>query len=216
MPSRHVIRNFVENGYYHVFNRGVEKRNIFLDEQDYNMFLYYLYVYLMPLEEVLVKYPLLPPRLQSKNLNLELDLITYCLMPNHFHLLLRQETKDAIPRFMKQLTNAYTFYFNQKYERVGGLVQGRFKAIMIETDELLLHISRYIHLNPFVSEVIKDLDKYKWSSYADYLGKDVAIRCTKEVLLSYFPSPEGYKQFILDQVDYARELERIKHLALEN
>lgn len=215
MPSRYVIRNFVENGYYHVFNRGVEKRDIFMDEQDRNMFMYYIYIYLNPLDEVFIKYPTLPPRLQAKNMANEIYLVAYCLMPNHVHLLLRQKTKDGISRFMKQLTNAYTLYFNQKYKRVGGLVQGRFKAVTIDTDNLLLHVSRYIHLNPLVSGIVKNLYDYKWSSYFNYLGKENTLHCFKDPILASFSSEKSYEKFVLDHSSYAKELERIKHLTLE-
>lgn len=215
MPSKYVIRNFTENQHYHVFNRGVEKRKIFLDNQDYNIFLYYLFIYLVPLEEVLKKYPLLPIHLQSKNLSKELSLVSYCLMPNHFHLLLKQESKDAVSRFMKQVTNAYTRYFNHKYKRVGGLVQGRFKAVLIVKDELLLHISRYIHLNPVISNLIKDLEDYRWSSYLDYISKSSKSFISKDLILGSFPFPQEYKKFVLDQVSYAKELDKIKDLLLE-
>lgn len=216
MPSKYVVRNFAENQYYHVFNRGVEKRKIFLDDQDYNMFLYYLFIYLAPLKEVLKKYPLIPIHLQSKNLSNELNLISYCLMPNHFHLLLKQESKDTVSRFMKQVTNAYTRYFNHKYKRVGGLVQGRFKAVLIVKNELLLHISRYIHLNPVISDLIKKLENYQWSSYLDYINKSSKGFISKDLILGSFSSSEEYKKFVLDQVSYAKELDKIKDLLLED
>lgn len=216
MPSRYVIRDFVENAFYHVFNRGVEKRNIFLEHQDYNIFLYYLYIYLMPLKKILAKYPQFPIRLHAKNLNEQLELISYCLMPNHFHLLLLQRTADAISKFIKQLTNAYTFYFNNKYNRVGGLMQGRFKAVKIETEELLLHVNRYIHLNPIVSEITKDLNTYKWSSYSNYLGKAGSINCAKHHILTHFSSRKKYKEFIENQVEYEQKLELIKHITIED
>src|SRR4030042_4414876 len=145
MPAKNVVRDFSENSFYHIFNRGVEKRDIFLDQQDHKIFIYYLTVYLYPLPKVLEVYPKLPIRLHNKNLSQEVEILSYCLMPNHFHLLLKQNTVNGISKLLKQLTNAYTFYFNQKYKRVGGLVQGRFKAVKILNDELLLHISRYIH-----------------------------------------------------------------------
>lgn len=215
MPSKYVVRNFGENEYYHVFNRGVEKRNIFQDQGDYNTFLYYLFIYLMPLEIVLEKYPNLPLRLRGKNLNKEIEIICYCLMPNHFHLLLLQKTKNAIPKLMQQLTGAYTTYFNKKYDRVGGLVQGKYKAILINNDELLLHINRYIHLNPFVSNLTQDLSEYKWSSYKDYVGESASITCSKNIILKQFESLNRYLQFIKDHEDYAKDLEKIKHLFLD-
>lgn len=230
MPSRNVIRHFEENGIYHVFNRGVEKRDIFLDDQDYRMFLYYLFIYVTPLVKVLLKYPTLPIRLHRKNLNNKLELLVYSLMPNHFHLLIkirrpsrgltpiRGETPDikkSISQLLKQLTNAYTFYFNKKYKRVGGLVQGVFKAVRIETDEQLLHISRYIHINSLVVGLIKDLKEYKWSSFLDYVGKRNGQICSKENILSFFSSSQKYEQFVMDQVGYAAMLEKFKHLNLD-
>lgn len=215
MPSRHVIRHFVEDGIYHVFNRGVEKRDIFLDEQDYQIFLYYLFVYVVPFDQVLIQYPNLPIRLHNKNLSSEIEVLAYCLMPNHFHLLLQQKSIDGVSKLLKQLTNAYTLYFNNKYQRVGGLVQGRFKAVQPETDEQLLHISRYIHLNPLVSELTEDLPSFKWSSYLDYIGKRNGKLCAKDTLLSFFSSPSKYEAFVVDQADYAQKLDRLKHIALD-
>lgn len=215
MPSKNVVRNFFEDGYYHIFNRGVEKRLIFLDDQDHQIFLYYLFVYTQPIETVLLRFPNLPIRLYNKNLNSEVELIAYCLMPNHFHLLLRQKSRDATSKLIKQITNAYTFYFNKKYQRVGSLFQGRFKAVSIGSDELLLHISRYIHLNPLVAEIVINLKDYQWSSYPEYMKKSKDPMCSREIILSYFPSDSEYGRFISDQVDYARELDRIKHLTLD-
>ncbi|MCL5439098.1 MAG: transposase [Patescibacteria group bacterium] len=215
MPSKYVVRNFGENKFYHVFNRGVEKRDIFLDEQDYSIFLYYFFIYSMPLEIILEKYPSLPLRLRSKNLNREIEVISYCLMPNHFHLLLLQKTKNAISRLMQQLTGAHTAYFNKKYDRVGGLVQGKFKAVLVDTDTLLLHINRYIHLNPLVSSLVQDLNNYKWSSYKDYLGESTPITCSKNIILKQFSSLDKYLQFIKDQEDYSKELKKIENLVLD-
>lgn len=215
MPSRYVIRNFSENKIYHVFNRGVEKRKIFMDEQDYNMFSYYLFIYVAPLEKILQKYPLLPLRLQGKNLSGEIEITSYCLMPNHFHLLLKQNNKDSISKFIKQLTNAYTLYFNQKYKRVGGLMQGRFKAVDIDKDDLLIHVSRYIHLNPVTAGLTKDIKNYKWSSLNDYLDNLDNYILNKNIILSYFSSPKDYRNFVLDQVGYAKNLEAIEHLLLD-
>lgn len=214
MPSRYVVRHFEEDGTYHVFNRGVEKRDIFLDDQDHCIFLYYLFVYVVPLEKVLLHHPDLPIRLYDKNLSKEVKVLAYCLMPNHFHLLLQQRSINGISKLLKQLTNAYTLYFNKKYQRVGGLVQGRFKAVQTETDEQLLHTSRYIHLNPLVSEITPDLKDFKWSSFSDYV-EDKGLICTKDTLLSFFSTPAKYEKFVMDHADYAEKLEKLKHLFLD-
>ena|SRR3989344_7600668 len=214
MPSKHVVRSFVENGIYHVYNRGVEKRDIFLDDQDRKLFLYYAFIYLSPLQKVLQSYPTISSRLQRNNLSSQIELLSFCLMPNHFHLLIKQIAQDSISRLLRQLTNAYTSYFNQKYHRVGGLVQGKFKAVVIEDDELLLHVSRYIHLNPLVSGVTKDLDMYPWSSYSEYTQNKSGL-CHKELILAYFLGPNAYKPFVLDHAGYAKEVESIRHVTLE-
>lgn len=215
MPSKYVVRNFTEDAYYHVFNRGVEKRDIFLEEKDYRFFQTYLFIYLHPLKKVLEKHPDLPLRLYNKNLSQEVELLGYCLMPNHFHLLLKQKTKHGISKLMKQLTNAYTLFFNQKNKRVGGLMQGRFKAAQIMDDNLFVHILRYIHLNPVASNLTQDLGNYKWSSYPDYLGKETDLPCSKDEILSYFPSIDAFEKFHEDQVGYSKDLHRIKHLSIE-
>ena len=215
MPSKHVVRQFAENKYYHVFNSGVEKRKIFLDKQDFQMFMYYVSIYLLPLKIVIDKYPNFPPRLQSKNLNQELELNAYCLMPNHFHFLLRQKSRDAVSRFIKQLMDGYTKYFNEKYQRVGSLMQGRFKAVLIETEELLVHLSRYIHLNPVVANLAEEPKDYIWSSYPSYLEIKEEKILHKKAILDYFRSKEQYQDFVQNQVAYTKNLEKIKHHTIE-
>ena len=216
MPSRYIVRNFEENGFYHIFNRGIEKRETFTDKQDYQIFKYYMFVYLAPLNKVLSRHPDIPIRLHGKNLNEELDLIAYCLMPSHFHFLIRLKTKDAISRFMKQLINAYTFYFNKKYQRAGNLLQGRFKSVKIPTDEILLHVSRYIHLNPVMAKLTDKPENYPWSSYNDFLNnklKETFIQ--KQLVLEHFQNLRSYGNFVSDQVDYAKTIDKIKHLTIE-
>ena len=122
-----------------------------------------------------------------------------------------------IVKFLSNFTNAYTKYCNTKHERNGPLVQGPFKAIFVESDEQIIHLSRYIHLNPVTSFIINDsaLEQYKWSSLREYLGLENGI-CQKEIVLDQFKSVESYKGFILDQMSYAKELDKIKHLSLED
>lgn len=196
MPSKHTIRQFTENGYYHIYNRGVEKRRIFQDRDDYNSFVYYLKTYLSPLEELNKEDKILKVNLEKNNLSAEVELLAFCLMPNHFHLLLHQKTKDGISKFMKQIANAYTQYFNNRYQRVGALFQGKFKAVKIDTDEYILHLSRYIHLNPI--ERGASLAEFEWSSYLDYLGKEKRSWVKTDFILNYFKSDHSnstYKQF---------------------
>ena len=181
MPAKNSIKTYTENGYYHIYNRGVEKRNIFLDREDYKTFLYFLKRYLTvppkPTEQ-----SQLPPRWKTDIFD-KVTLVAYCLMPNHFHFLIKQTTQRVITDFMRALINSYVHYFNKKYERVGSLFQGIYKAVLIEEENYLLHLSRYIHLNPFEVEprsglnLANELANYSYSSYEEYLGK----RATKWV-----------------------------------
>lgn len=216
MPSKYLVRNFEENAFYHVFNRGVEKRKIFLNSKDFKIFIYYLFVYLKPLDDVFKKYPQLPIRLHPRNLSSEVELISYCLMPNHFHFLLRQFSRNGISRLMKQVTNAYTEYFNKRYKRIGSLMQGTFKAVKVETDEQLIHLSRYIHLNPVVDGIVNDVDDYNWSSYKDFIMGNSRGLCNISVILNLFKSSDEYKNFVKDQINYALELKKIEGLIIDD
>lgn len=209
---------------YHIYNRGVEKRPIFLIKQDYlrctELLNYYRFAnpplkfsYFKELS-ILEKQNLLAK--MSNEFNKLVEIFVYCLMPNHIHLLLKQLQEGGISEFMSRVSGAYSHYFNIRHKRVGHLFQGNFGAVRIETDEQLVHVSRYIHLNPVSSYIIdiKDLENYEYSSYPEYIGKRKGFCNTQEVL-SLFDSINTYKGFVNDQADYARELENIKHLTLE-
>ncbi|KKQ34050.1 MAG: hypothetical protein US51_C0054G0003 [Microgenomates group bacterium GW2011_GWA2_37_6] len=137
-------------------------------------------------------------------------------MPNHFHILVQQITNGGISKFLKLITDSYTRYFNTKSERVGPLFQGAFKAVRIENDDQLIHVSRYIHLNPLVSYVVREKDflEYPWSSLRNYISGDFQF-VNPEIVLANFKSPQDYLRFVMDQKDYGKELEKIKHLTLE-
>ena len=183
MPSRNIVKLYLENSFYHVYNRGVDGRNIFKADADYKVFLSFVKRYLSLTIQNEVR-----PR-WKQNLSDKLQLTAYCLMPNHFHFLLKQTLKDSITNFMRALMNSYVRYYNQKYKRVGGLFQSRFKAVMIEEEPYLLHLSRYIHLNPLDIEGIekKDLETY-YSSYGEYLGKRKTEWIHPEEILGLFGS----------------------------
>lgn len=188
--------------------------SIFGDKRDYSHFFKTFAYY--QIQGPKPKFSLFNPKNKLQNLNIKIvEIICYCLMPNHFHFLLKQKKERGITEFMSKLSNSYTKYYNTKNKRVGPLLQGEFKAVHIETDEQLLHLSRYIHLNPLVSYVTKNLDDYQWSSYQEYLGIVKSSICAKEIILDQFKSPEDYKQFIKDQEEYGKHLEKIKHQLLD-
>lgn len=160
MPAKNSIKEFVSDSYYHLYNRGVEKRIIFSDEQDYTVFLSYLKTYLVPKDIVALQKTLKDPdvswkikdrvlkELRLNNFAGDVVLVSYCLMPNHFHILVKQNEAESIDRFMNSLCTRYAMYFNRKHKRVGVLFQDHYKAVRVATDEQLLQLSRYIHSNP--------------------------------------------------------------------
>lgn len=204
MPAKNRIKEYSANSYYHLYNRGVEKRPIFLDEQDLNVFNSYLETYLLPkdldhLSDLLANGNPKEKDVARKLLHLnnfadEINLLAYCLMPNHFHFLIYQTTSDAIDKFSNSLFTRYSMYFNRKYKRVGRLFQDLYKAVSVRSEEQLLWLSRYIHRNPLDLLQGTALQDYKHSSYPEYLKirKKGWIRADK--ILSYFKSE--YKIFV--------------------
>lgn len=199
MPAKNTVKQFIENGYYHIYNRGVEKRDIFLDKQDYAVFLKYLKKYLDP---VLGSDPVW----RHKSLCNEVGLLAFCLIPNHFHILAKQHTIDGITKLMRAVCTNYVMYFNTKYQRVGGLFQGKYKAVLVLEDSYLLHLSRYIHLNPYTgSDPIID---YPYSSYGHYLGRKTSSWIKPDEILAFFKSAQ--KMSLRDHLSYQSFVEDYK------
>lgn len=172
VPSKNSLKTYSKDGYYHLYNRGVAKNKIFLDEQDYAVFLSYLKEYLSPF---------IPPSEEElkhqgyvyfrKNYYQQIELLTFVLIPNHFHFLLKQTQPRAIEGFMRSLLTRYSGYFNKKYNRVGHLLQDVYKGVLIDREEYFLWLSRYIHRNPReLIEPDSPLSSYPYSSYPAYLG----------------------------------------------
>lgn len=211
MPGRKVV--FVNDCYYHIFNRGVEKRDIFTQLKDYKRFTKALNYYRLcgpkPSFSKFNQFSLHKPSVANKLVSV----LCYCFMPNHFHFLVRQLKENGVSTFISQLSNSYTKYFNTKYRRVGALFQGVFSAVMIESGEQLIHTSRYIHLNPAVSGIVNRLEDYPWSSYHEYMNGPFI--CDTSEILNFLHSKEKYKKFIEDQIDYGTTLEILKHQLVE-
>lgn len=222
MPRRTLP--LVNGEYYHVYNRGVALQPTYFTKKDYERFIlclsYYRYNKLPFKLSRLLQIPKDERDLTIKNLKTcndkSIELIAFCLMPNHFHILIRQISDGGISRFIKQITDSYTRYVNTKLERIGPLYQGAFKAVHVESDEQLIHLSRYIHLNPLVSFVVRNEEflSYPWSSLSRYLNKDYDL-VNPKIILDNFKSENNYFEFVMDQADYGKELEKIKHLTLD-
>lgn len=225
MAIRNIV--FAEDEVYHIFNRGVAKTNIFLSSKHYVRFLHLLeYYHYANTTLSYSSFSKLNVKLRSARFNelkqinnLDVSILSYCLMPNHFHILLKQKHGGGITRFMRHIQDGYAKYFNIVSNRVGPLYQSSFKAVRIESDEQLVHVSRYIHLNPTTAFLINEekLHTYSWSSLLAYIGNDMnnPLFVDTEDILSFFKNKEDYKQFVYDQVSYQRELSMIKHLVFE-
>ncbi len=211
---------------YHVFNRGIDKRVTFNDTSDFLRCTQAikLYRFSSPPTKLsrLISLPITDQRIVEENLlksnNKLVDIICYCLMPNHFHFLLKQLVDRGISLFLSLFENSYIRYFNTKYERTGQLFLDRFKYVRIENNNQLFHVNRYIHLNPYSSNVVQSYSQllsYPWSSLPEYLNVSTEIICEKEIIMTDFKNIEDYKKFILDQADYQQELDKIKHLLIE-
>lgn len=144
------------------------------------------------------------------------EIIAFCIMPTHIHLILKQVKDGGISKFMSKVLNGYSKYFNTKYKRSGPLWSGRFKNVLVEDDEQLLHLTRYIHLNPVSARIIDKPEEWEYSSYLEYIGEK-----TKYVPFisreGYFDiTTDKYKEFCEDRIDYQRELSMIKSLTIED
>ncbi len=223
---------FINGSIYHVCNRGVDKRTVFLADDDRYRFIHDLFEFndkdsVPPINLALRKYSrqsleMTSPKIENmvrKPRKLLVEILAFCLMNNHYHLLLRQLVDGGIPLFMRKLGIGYTYYFNLKYERSGSLFQGTFKGIEIESDRQLLYIPYYIHFNPLDFEMsewrdkeLSDykkatdfLEKYRWSSHLDFLGvKNFPSVTQRELLLSMYGGEIGYKNSISQ---YLRDLD---------
>lgn len=219
MTAKNRYKTYVENTYYHVYNRGVEKRTIFQDEKDYKVFLSYLQFYLMPTQPRGPS-PRLSPAQQLSNHNQKINLLAYCLMPNHFHLLLKQTDKNSMTNFLRALSTRYSMYFNKRYKRVGSLFQGRYKAVLVDNDMQFLYLSKYIHRNPLdlLKSTSTKLVDYPYSSYRNFTGaihqswidpSDIIYRYSKT-------NPHNtYQEFVEESKEISTEIDSLSNLTLD-
>lgn len=194
---------FVNDQYYHIYNRGVDKRRVFLDHSDYARFLLYMNLLndkksgMMAtwknLKETETRAKLSKVSELSSGKPL-VEIICFCLNPNHFHFILKQSIDKGVGNFMHKISTGYTNYFNKKNNRSGSLFQGPFKSIRIKTNEKLLYLSAYVNCNSEIHGIHKALD-YKWCSFSGYIGKREDYLCNKSIILGQFKNKGGYEQF---------------------
>jgi len=231
---------FVNDEIYHIYNRGVDKRNIFLDDQDYFRFIHDLfefndeapapnsYYFYSKREDP--QFSEVKPRKVNRGIRkLLVEILVFCLMPNHYHLLLKQKRNNGITRFMQKFGTGYTMYFNKKQERTGSLFQGSYKAVPVSREAHFIHLPYYIQLNPLdlimpewrmgkiknYKKAAEFLESYRWSSHLDYIGKKNFPSVTqREFLLKIFGEPKNYKKEVTNWLK-EMDLAEIKKLTLE-
>lgn len=205
---------FVNNNYYHVANFGIENRFVFNDKKDVDRFIALLDYYSIknpPARFAFRKRPLVR---NAKFTPIPMvEVVAYCLMPTHFHLILKQLDDNGVPNYISKVLNSYTKYYNARQKRKGTLFEGTFKSRPIEQDQLS-YISRHIHLEPQLEGIVINLSRFPFSSYLEYIDLEKGF-CEKKYILDSFSGPEDYKQFVLDNLDYKSTLPQIKDLLIE-
>jgi len=183
--------------HYHFYNRGNNRERIFYERENYLFFLRRIRKHLLPV----------------------LDVVAYCLMPTHYHLLVKiNQTSEVlktseVSRAMMRFSVSYTKAMNKRYDRVGTLFQGAFQALHVDQNDYLVHLSRYIHLNPVMAGLVKRAEDWEPSSYREYVGLRDGTLPKTEIVLSQFPSLGAYREFVESFVPDERE--RIAHLLFE-
>ncbi|HEY9582992.1 MAG TPA: transposase [Candidatus Paceibacterota bacterium] len=207
---------FANGEFYHVYNRGVDKREIFTDNFDSIRFLQSMIIFndQNPIGSIYEQnFDTYALKKSGKKL---VEIICYCLNPNHFHFLLEQKTNGGISEFMKRLSGGYTWSFNNKYKRGGALFQGRFKSNHVDSSDYLLHLSAYVNLNDQVHQLGGSTAKLVRSSWDEYLNKGKDAICKKKIIMDQFDSVKDYEKFALDSLldmnETKREAKELKKL----
>lgn len=198
MPSKNIIKEQAPESYYHIYARGNNKQIIFIDDTDYRYFLALLERYLSK-ETAISKAGMIYPNFINR-----VELLSYCLMANHFHLLIYQFEMFDMEKFMRSLMTSYSRYLNLKYKRTGSVFESRYKAVRINQDSHLQHITRYIHLNPDMWET------YKYSSLKYYKEGNEPSWLKNTKILELFTSRANYMDFITDYKEMHDVLKNIK------
>jgi putative transposase len=213
----------VNGQYYHIFSRSIAKYVIFNSEIEYlRMFqLIDLIQYIdFPYKFSDFNKLSIDKQIEIKNLmhlqnkSKYVDIVAYCIMPTHFHMILKQNIKNGIAKYIGKILNSYTRFFNLKHRRKGPLWTDRFKNILINNDEQLLHLTRYIHLNPVSANLVNYPENWNYSSYKEYIYRTKKNICNYDRVLII--RSKEYKKFVLDRKDYQKKLSIIKNLIIDS
>jgi len=200
---------------YHVYNKSIAEFVIFNNDTEFSRIKDTVKYY--QIEKQPVKFSQIGTCInntEQKSIDKKLvEIICYCFMPTHIHLVLKQLMENGISNFMRYILNSYSHYFNIKHNRKGPLWEGNFKKVLVENDEQLLHLTRYIHLNPATAYLVNDPIDWRWSSYEEYISDKKDRICKFDDILDI--KPDEYKKFVEDRIFYQRELAKIKGLLLD-
>ncbi|MCW9708228.1 transposase [Fodinibius salsisoli] len=163
--------------YYHLYNRGANKGEIFFEEKNYHFLL---------------------KKVKKYTSSLSISLIAYCLMPNHYHFLIRQDGNYTAGTFIQRIFNSYSKAVNKQYGREGTLFEGPYRAIHVDDRNYLIHLCRYIHRNPLEAHLVKNINDWPYSNYLEWINARKGSLYNPDLLQHYFSSPEEYKQFVDD------------------
>lgn len=203
---------FVNDEYYHIYNRGVDKRNIFSDSYDVARFFQSMSEFntIEPIgsiyENTFRKTDKNKQVLKRKSEGKLVNFICYCLNPNHFHFIIEQIADRGVEKFMHRVSTGYTKYFNGKYDRIGSLFQGRYKAEHVDSNEYFLHLSAYVNLNYLVHQLGSSTSKSSWE---EYTGEARTKFCSTKPILDQFKNQQEYKKFARESVEYTLEKRKI-------
>jgi len=212
---------------YHVLNKSIAKYDIFPSKNDFERIIHAARFFSIK-DNTLPKFSRFITQNQDKNNKIEktleerrtkdsaiVKIICYCIMPTHVHFVLKQEKENGISKFMGDVSNSYARYFNTKYNRKGRLWEGNFKNIAIDSNEQLLHLTRYIHLNPVTAKLTDKADNWNHSSYLEYIESEEVQHplCDFKDVISI--DPTEYGDFVHSRADYQKELAAIKNLKIE-
>lgn len=218
-------KRYIDNeNCYHIFNRSIAKYTIFNEKADFLRFLDILrlyrfanfsYKYSKFLELDLNQRQAIINDLEKSSPVL-VEIVCYCLMPTHFHLILRQKNENGISDYMSKVSNCYSRYFNVKHKRKGPLWESRFNDVQITNNDILLHVTRYLHLNATSAGLVRKPENWPYSSYLEYISETNIENkiCTFNELLDI--KPKTYKKFVEDRIDYQKKLSKIKKLLSDN
>lgn len=221
MPSRKVP--LITNEYYHVYNRGFNQQQIFLSANDYQRAFETIRYYQYMTPPIKFSYlNLQPPKRQKEILNqlvqTSIDILAFCFMPNHFHFLVKQTKNNGVKVTLSKFSLSYANYFNIINQNKGPVFEGRFKAVRVSSNEQLLHLSRYIHLNPYTASIVKDVGKlqdYPFSSLKEYLHPNRFNLSQTSEILTQFASCQDYLDFTLNHANHQKQLHLIKKISID-